>query len=1543
MKKHYKKLLIFLFLVLTSKLLFAATWYVRQNATGDGKAPNYALSTLSSAITAASAGDIIDIGIGEFAESGLILSKQLTIQGTKGNKTIFKNTGGTFMTFTASGSLGNNIAIKNLDIEGYANAFVDVPSYTIFSNLDIYGSSSNSSLWNGNVITFANNCTNVNFEYTIIGGYWNKYEAGAYIANSANGGVIFKIPDGYSASNLTFTKVEIYDAGIGFYASQTTTPVSASNVSNVTFNYCEFGNIKYKGILTEKLSGLTINNSLFETVGVTTTGQPAAIDIDLKWQNYSGNVSITNTMFKNCAIPNSGTDLNGAAILIKARDFGSFSSQKATWNGNTNIDRCLFIGNNAGLRLGESFNGSGTGLGENNSQSGLTSIINSAFINNNSGTASAYNQFDIRNVSTANLSINNTFFKRSGTIQNPSVTTTFAAGSVSDVNSNGGTTSITNTNLVGNYLAELTPGTYTGYATFNAAFAAVPAGGSIYLLEDLSTGGVIPSVTTSKSFSLYGQGYVKLINNITINSGAELTLFGNFELNNNITNVNDGKLIIPDYTDLSSKDLRTSAGNVYFSGNYGRMSLGNGASTNLPKITGVPLYLEIGSYYAMVENLTVKNLGITGADSLAVKTFTLTILEDLIDDGEINAENGTVKFSGNGTIAKVENYISAKNLIIDRAAGIEVTNGIGVFLNLSLKNGDIYPSSTTNNNLNDAEIVFGPSIVIDNTGPTPGSIVVNNNYDAELTKGYSASNLSFTFPMATYIGGVKRSIPFTINLNPSTVFEDNYNGVDIGYVYVNFIRGLNANAPSGTTKYAGFSWNIEDSDLSNIGYNSTFGYDENTFNGGLTETELTAYRYNGITNPPIKRYIASNGLVKNTSLNTLSLADNKFGEFMFLADNGTTPTTTVDFPVINVYKQKGYSTIQAAIDNSTTVDYDLISIAAGTYIEKINITKSLRLEGNNAGIEPWNWSKPATIIKPNNTTTIVSTALITLNADNVSIDGISFDGTNDLLNDATPTVINGQSNRIATAIYKASNSNYGYDIKNNKFSSFSRGISLSSSNGQNNLIINKNSFDNIINNVGSGFGILSSNFGADINYNRFTRCDYGILVQYTISSNVSLNIDNNQISAYRYGIANRGFSNSTASTIILSNNNISKADYSTYSANGLTVPTTNVLQGISLTNLLGDNDILIESNTVTGADNGLFVTGLKKSSFFPDRFKIINGTYSNNRISIYDFNTGNTNYSTRVVIDGATITNSGFAGILNENATSTGSFVSEMVLKGATLINQTGASPTGYDPIQIFGAKAILKELNDTKISGGDANFIRIIAPAMTGLTVDAKNVTFDGTVSGQTFNNYKPSQTFDLTLRTAVKARIFDGEDVGNTTAGIVTIPITLPVTLISFNAKAQTQGALLTWVTASETNNKHFILEKSLDGKTFSKITQIAGKGNFSGVSNYQYLDNDFKSDTYYRIKQVDFNGTETVYNDLIKFVKGFDKNIEFTLYPNPAQSKITVNNAKKDLVLLDINGRVLQSKSKSTQVEFDIQNLNPGLYFIKSGEEKLKFIKQ
>jgi hypothetical protein len=89
------------------------------------------------------------------------------------------------------------------------------------------------------------------------------------------------------------------------------------------------------------------------------------------------------------------------------------------------------------------------------------------------------------------------------------------------------------------------------------------------------------------------------------------------------------------------------------------------------------------------------------------------------------------------------------------------------------------------------------------------------------------------------------------------------------------------------------------------------------------------------------------------------------------------------------------------------------------------------------------------------------------------------------------------------------------------------------------------------------------------------------------------------------------------------------------------------------------------------------------------------------------------------------------------------------------------------------------------------------------------------------------------------------------------------LPVEMATFTASASGETVTLDWATASETNNAGFDIERSTDGATFEKIGFRAGAGTTAEAQSYRFVDRDmpFVGELFYRLRQVDVDGTETL----------------------------------------------------------------------------------
>jgi hypothetical protein len=159
------------------------------------------------------------------------------------------------------------------------------------------------------------------------------------------------------------------------------------------------------------------------------------------------------------------------------------------------------------------------------------------------------------------------------------------------------------------------------------------------------------------------------------------------------------------------------------------------------------------------------------------------------------------------------------------------------------------------------------------------------------------------------------------------------------------------------------------------------------------------------------------------------------------------------------------------------------------------------------------------------------------------------------------------------------------------------------------------------------------------------------------------------------------------------------------------------------------------------------------------------------------------------------------------------------------------------------------------------------------------------------------------------------------------------LPVTLVSFNGRRGDNGRNeLKWVTSLEESNDYFEVQRSTDALHFEAVGNVKGVGDTRQTSNYAFTDEPVASDlTYYRLKQVDFDGT-SVLSRIIAVRNESDSFKEF-VFPNPAQHYVEIatdnGSSVEELALFDLKGNPVIRQSKTSHV--DITSLVKGEYYI------------
>jgi hypothetical protein len=177
------------------------------------------------------------------------------------------------------------------------------------------------------------------------------------------------------------------------------------------------------------------------------------------------------------------------------------------------------------------------------------------------------------------------------------------------------------------------------------------------------------------------------------------------------------------------------------------------------------------------------------------------------------------------------------------------------------------------------------------------------------------------------------------------------------------------------------------------------------------------------------------------------------------------------------------------------------------------------------------------------------------------------------------------------------------------------------------------------------------------------------------------------------------------------------------------------------------------------------------------------------------------------------------------------------------------------------------------------------------------------------------------------------------------------IPVELTTLKGYAKGSVNILNWATASERNNREFAIERSMNGVDFHHIGSVKGNGNSAIAQNYDFTDNTPPLPTtsgsaisitaYYRLRQVDFDGRETVSKAFAISREGKGQ-VKLKLYPSVTEGNLSIEtDAVSDYQVMNLFGQVVVRGKAATTI--DVSSLSNGQYILKIGSEQEKFVKQ
>lgn len=171
---------------------------------------------------------------------------------------------------------------------------------------------------------------------------------------------------------------------------------------------------------------------------------------------------------------------------------------------------------------------------------------------------------------------------------------------------------------------------------------------------------------------------------------------------------------------------------------------------------------------------------------------------------------------------------------------------------------------------------------------------------------------------------------------------------------------------------------------------------------------------------------------------------------------------------------------------------------------------------------------------------------------------------------------------------------------------------------------------------------------------------------------------------------------------------------------------------------------------------------------------------------------------------------------------------------------------------------------------------------------------------------------------------------------------PMLLPVKLLYCDAVCERGRAVLHWATASERNSSHFIVERSADAFTWHAVGEMPAAGHSQHRIDYAWRDDDrfFTNERYYRLRQVDRDGMEELFQTMVAAACTAEDNTVIA-WPNPTEGLVellTPNMGEQEgptaWVVHDMYGRMVQPtavENGAGRSTLDISALPTGVYIV------------
>jgi Secretion system C-terminal sorting domain len=173
------------------------------------------------------------------------------------------------------------------------------------------------------------------------------------------------------------------------------------------------------------------------------------------------------------------------------------------------------------------------------------------------------------------------------------------------------------------------------------------------------------------------------------------------------------------------------------------------------------------------------------------------------------------------------------------------------------------------------------------------------------------------------------------------------------------------------------------------------------------------------------------------------------------------------------------------------------------------------------------------------------------------------------------------------------------------------------------------------------------------------------------------------------------------------------------------------------------------------------------------------------------------------------------------------------------------------------------------------------------------------------------------------------------------------LSISLTSLSVYPLQYSNVITWSTAEEVNNDYFVVERSTDSRTWVDLGKVVGAGNSNIINRYSFIDDKPQNLTYYRLRQVNYDGSITL-SQMVKIDR--EKSEMVNVFPNPADDKLyfSVKQPFGNTVsvrITDLSGDecFAQSFASDDIYSIDIKDFPNGMYLISIVGEGFSYAKK